>query len=92
MGAVARVPRRASRLDADLLIAPQLTGHGTVTLEQDAYRVRYRFAPDGFTVENLADIERTFRVDMGALFPEGESVRLTLAPGAVGTLAPPFGR
>ena len=40
-----------------------------MTLEQAAYRVRYRYSADGLTVENLADVERTFRVDASALFP-----------------------
>lgn len=83
-------------LDADLLLAPRLAEHGEVTLEQDAYRVRYTFADDGYTVANLADIERTFRLDLSALYagaqlPDGSSYEgapLTLPPGASLTLTP----
>ena len=63
-------------LDADLLIAPRLAEFGEVTLGQDAYRLRYRYAPEGFTVENLADVERTFRIDASALFPASRGLRL----------------
>ncbi len=84
-------------LDADLLIAPRFGGHGEVTLEQAAYRVRYRVAADGFTVENLADVDRSFRVDVSALYPGAvllpggalyDGSPLTLAPGASVTLTP----
>lgn len=76
-------------LDADLLIAPQLAEHGEVTLGQASYRVRYRYAPDGLTIENLADVERTFRVDASALFPgAAEASVVTLAPGESITVAP----
>ncbi|MEU1972045.1 hypothetical protein ABZ477_10340 [Microbacterium sp. NPDC019599] len=86
-------------LDADLLIAPCLAEHGEVALEQAAYRVRYRFAADGLTIENLADVERTFRVDASALFaalalPGGgtyDGGPLSLAPGASVTLVPALG-
>jgi hypothetical protein len=67
-------------LDADLLIAPRLADHGDVMLEQASYRVRYRYDGDGLTVENLADVERTFRVDPSALFPAEPSL-VTLAAG-----------
>ncbi|WP_116953522.1 glucosidase family protein [Jiangella endophytica] len=56
-------------LDADLVVAPRLTGHGSVTLEQAAYRVRYRWTSDGFTLDNLADATRTFRLDLTGLYP-----------------------
>jgi hypothetical protein len=61
-------------LDVDLLLAPRLVDHGTVTLEQAAYRLRYEVAADGFTLENLADVERTFRLDLAGLFPGSELV------------------
>ena len=76
-------------LDADLLIAPRLAEYGEVTLGQAAYRVRYRYAAEGLTIENLADVERTFRVDVGALFPGAvDDSLVTLAPGASLTLEP----
>ncbi|WP_243076636.1 hypothetical protein [Microbacterium sp. SS28] len=83
-------------LDADLLIAPRLEAHGEVVLGQSAYRVRYRFAPEGLTIENLADAARTFRIDASALFPsaallDGEAYDgspLHLGPGASVTLVP----
>jgi hypothetical protein len=84
-------------LDADLLIAPCLAEYGEVTLEQSAYRLRYRYAPDGLTIENLAGYERTFRVDASALYP-GAVLRLggepydgstvALAPGATLRVTP----
>ncbi|MFT4284029.1 MAG: hypothetical protein QM598_04270 [Protaetiibacter sp.] len=86
-------------LDADLAVAPRLTAHGEVRLEQDAYRLRYTFGPDGFEVENLADVARTLRIDARALYPaaagfvaDGTAVGpgevLTLGPGSSITLVP----
>jgi hypothetical protein len=87
-------------LDADLLVSPRLAEHGAVELGQAAYRLRYRFDAAGFSLENLADVERTFRVDPSALFPGAAGFRrgdggahdpagvVTLAPGAVLELHP----
>jgi len=86
-------------LDADLLIAPRLEAHGEVTLGQAAYQLRYRYAAEGFTLENLAAEPRTYRLDLGALYPSATAFRstsgetldsevLTLAAGASITLLP----
>jgi hypothetical protein len=69
-------------LDTDLLIAPHLAEFGEVTLGQVSYQVRYRYGADGLTIENLASVERTFRVDASALFPGLAASLVTLAPGA----------
>lgn len=63
-------------LEADLLIAPRVTG--SVTLRQDAYRLRYAADDQGLTVTNLADTERTFLVSL----PAGSRRRVTIAAGA----------
>ena len=68
-------------LDADLVIAPRLTDHGTVTLGQHAYRLRYTHAADGFSIENLADEPRRFRVNLGGLYP-GAAERVVDLPAA----------
>ncbi len=86
-------------LDADLEISPRLESHGAVRLEQAAYRLAYQHAADGFTIENLADVERTFRVDLAALYPSAKAFRtsagkaidgtpFTLAAGATVTITP----
>lgn len=62
-------------LDADLLISPRLEAHGEVTLQQSAYQLRYSYAADGFTLENLGD-DRSFRLDLQALYPEAAAFRL----------------
>lgn len=54
-------------MTADLLIAPQLTELGSVTLGQDAYRLRYTIGVEGFSIENLADEPRRFEVDLSSL-------------------------
>ncbi|MGZ0146120.1 hypothetical protein ACXJJ3_03520 [Kribbella sp. WER1] len=63
-------------LQADLLIAPRLVDHGSVTLRQAAYQLRYEYKQDGFTLQNLADTSRTFVVDLG------EPQTVLLGPGA----------
>lgn len=72
-------------LGADLLVSPRLDAPGSVTLDQDAYRVGYTYAADRFTLENRADETRAFAVDLSGLYPDGV---LTvdgdpMAPGAV---------
>ncbi|TPW75049.1 hypothetical protein [Schumannella soli] len=54
-------------LDADLIIAPRVSDHGTITLEQDAYRLSWTLSDAGFELRNLADEARSFRVDLSAI-------------------------
>ncbi|WP_051798787.1 glucosidase family protein [Catenuloplanes japonicus] len=72
-------------LDADLRIAPRLTAHGTVTLGQAAYQLSYDFRPDSFTLRNLSGSERTFDLDLAALYPHATTLPATpvrIAAGA----------
>jgi hypothetical protein len=76
-------------LDADLTISPRLETFGEVTLRQSAYQLRYRFAAEGFTIENLADEPRSFRLELAALYPTARSFRTAsgrVADGALVTL------
>ncbi len=73
-------------LDVDLEVAPRLESHGGITLEQEAYRLRYAYAAEGFTLTNLADTTRTFRVDLSALYL-GVSMRLNDGAPFDGTIA-----
>ncbi|MGV3491185.1 MAG: hypothetical protein ACO1OG_07665 [Devosia sp.] len=84
-------------LDADLEVSPRLEAHGEVRLNQRAYRLRYTYAESGFTLENLADTQRTFRLDLAALYPAATVFRtangeplanrlVTLPPGTSITL------
>ncbi len=86
-------------LDADLAVAPRLEAHGEVTLGQRAYQLRYAYAADGFTLENLAGTSRRFRIELDALYPAAGKFRLstgewlddrpvTLGPGERITLVP----
>jgi hypothetical protein len=68
-------------LDADLVIAPRLTDHGSVELGQHAYRLRYTYAADGFTIENLAAEPRRFVVDLGALYSRATPTTVEVAAG-----------
>ncbi|KAL8405017.1 hypothetical protein RB594_009775 [Gaeumannomyces avenae] len=71
---------RAALGSADLRIAPRVAGPCSVTLNQEAYRLRYEYCPGGqqaggcgspyFMLQNLASASRTFELDLGALFPE----------------------
>ncbi len=86
-------------LDVDLEIAPRLEGYREVMLQQAAYRLTYRYGADGFTLENLADVARRFRLDLSALYPSARGFRLadgsafdgqslTLQPGEQLALVP----
>lgn len=81
-------------LDVDVTLAPQLTEHGSVTLPQHAYRLRYRWDAAGFQLENLAGQERSFRLDLRGLF-DGVPVVVGSAgrvAGSAGRVAGPEGR
>lgn len=78
-------------LNVDLRIAPRVAGPAAVTLEQAAYQLRYRVDDGGvFTLENLADRPRKFRVDLSALAGHGgaEEQIIELGAGATTTLVP----
>jgi hypothetical protein len=77
-------------LDADLRIAPRVSDPATVTLGQDAYRLRYRVSGGSFSLENLADHPRTFLVDLSALagYDGAEERLVELHAGATATLTP----
>ena len=64
------------------MIAPRLVDFGAVTLHQAAYQLRYEYGPDGFTLQNLAPIARSFEVDLSALDPRSKPQTVHLAPGA----------
>ena len=54
-------------VDADVSIAPHLNGYGTVEFDIPEYAVRYRYDKDGFSVKNLSDKWRRFKVNLSAL-------------------------
>ena len=53
--------------DADLSVAPHLTGYGGVEFQLPEYALRYTFRKDGFVLKNLSDKPRRFKVDLSAL-------------------------
>lgn len=52
---------------ADVSVAPHLDGYGSVRLQVAKYALRYAYTQSGFTLTNLADKPRSFRVDLSAL-------------------------
>ena len=56
-------------MDADLRIAPELTGFGKISLAGGAYAVAYEYGENAFVVQNLAGRNRTFRLDLSAVYP-----------------------
>jgi len=53
--------------DADLSVAPQITGVGVVEFETPVYAVRYSYDKNGFMLKNLSDKPRRFKVDLSGL-------------------------
>jgi hypothetical protein len=62
-------------LDADLELSPRIETYGTVTLGQEAHQLRYGYAAAGFTLQNLAETTRSFRLDLQALYPDIGTLR-----------------
>jgi hypothetical protein len=53
--------------DADVSVAPHLTGYGSVEFEIPQYALRYSFSANGFALKNLSGRPRRYKVDLSAL-------------------------
>ena len=53
--------------DADVSVAPHLTGYGSVEFGVPEYALRYEYGEGGFVLKNLSDKRRRFEVDLSAL-------------------------
>jgi hypothetical protein len=62
--------------DADVAVAPHITGYGGVEFRIPEYALSYSYAKDGFVLRNLADKTRRFAVDLSALGGETAHYRL----------------
>lgn len=62
-------------LDVDLEVSLRLETYGSVRLEQEAYQLSYSYAAEGFTLENLAQKTRSFRVDLRAIYPSATHLK-----------------
>jgi hypothetical protein len=67
--------------DADVSIAPHLTGYGSVEFEIPEYAVRYSYSENGFVLKNLSDGPRRYKVDLSALGFGASHYRLTSRSG-----------
>ena len=67
--------------DADLAVAPHLTGYGTVEFNIPQYAVRYSYTQEGFVLRNLSDRPRRFKVDLSGLGSGNTHYRLANLPG-----------
>jgi hypothetical protein len=74
-------------LDADLRVDPRLDTFGSVSLHADRFAVAYTYSADSFTLENLASRERTFQVDLRALYP-GSDAWATECAGRTSLIGP----
>lgn len=53
--------------DADVSVAPHLTGYGSVEFDIPEYGLRYDYRQGGFVLKNLSDRPRRYEVDLSAL-------------------------
>ncbi len=53
--------------DADVSVAPRLTGEASVEFAIPEYALRYRYTENGFVLKNLSARPRRFKVDLSAL-------------------------
>lgn len=77
--------------DADVSVAPHLTSYGSVEFGIPQYAVRYSYSRDGFSLKNLSDKPRRYKVDLSALGFASSQYRLksklqTVTVGARSTL------
>jgi len=62
--------------DADVAVAPHLTGYGSVEFDVPEYALRYSYDENGFALKNLSDQPRRFKVDLSAFGPGSAQYRL----------------
>ena len=55
--------------DVDIALTPQIKVFGTVEVTAPQYDLKYTFDASGFTLKNLSDKKRSFRVDLSSLEP-----------------------
>ncbi len=53
--------------DADVAVTPHLTNYGSVEFEIPEYAVHYSYSKNGFTLKNLSNRPRRYKVDLSAL-------------------------
>ncbi len=66
-------------LNAALEIAPRLVEFGSITLKQKAYQVKYDYQGSGFDLSNLATSQRSFALDLSALYPTAANISWIIA-------------
>ena len=59
-------------LTADVFIKPCLSEFTSVRMEQQQWQLAYTWNAEGFTLCNLAAVQRSFRLDLSALSPGAE--------------------
>ena len=78
-----------SSIDADVVVKPHIDGFGTVEFATPKYNLTYTYAANGFTLKNLANKKRRFKVDLTALYSgAGAKFTIDLAPRQSTTWVP----
>lgn len=57
----------SSPADADVAVAPHLTGYGNIEFSIPQYALRYRYSVNEFVLRNLSDKSRRIKVDLSGL-------------------------
>lgn len=68
--------------DADLTVAPHLPSYGSVDFQIPEYAVRYIYSKNRFTLKNLSDKTRLYKVDLSALGLHAARYRLSSRSGS----------
>lgn len=68
-------------LTADLRLSPRLAAPGSIRLDQKAYQMSYAYAPESFELVNHADRQRSFEIDLSALYPHAAGFVIVRADG-----------
>ena len=68
-------------LTADLRISPRLAEPGSIRLDQQAYQLSYTYAPESFELVNHADRQRSFEIDLSAIYPHAAGFVIARADG-----------
>jgi hypothetical protein len=69
-------------VDADVSVSPRIQGYGTVEYRIPRYDLKYAYNAGGFTLKNLSDKKRRFKVDLSALYEGKTQFKLATHSGS----------
>jgi len=72
----------ANSVDADVSVTPRIQSYGSVEYRISRYDLKYAYDAGGFTLKNLSEKKRSFKVDLSVLYAGKTQFKLTTHSGS----------